>query len=575
MELTTRRDFMRESLAATTGLVLPNLSSARGASGGSRQRADSRPNIVLILADDMGYSDLHCYGSEIHTPNLDSLAGRGLRFAQFYNNPRCCPSRASLMTGLYPHQVGFGLMASDYGRWPYPAYRSDLSDQCVTIAEALRLGGYRTAMCGKWHITPVTMQSKHNWPIQRGFEQYFGTIAGASSYFDPLTLTRDNAPVRTKENFYYTDAITQNAVQYIDEYGRRAEPFFIYVAYTAPHWPLQALAEDIAKYEKKYRIGWDAVRSGRVRRQVAMGLIEAKWGLSSRNPRVPPWAVAPYKQWEARRMAVYAAQIDRMDQGVGKIMAKLSELGIEDNTLTMFLSDNGGNYEEMGKPNTTDAVGIASPHETLGGKLVRVGNDPSILPGSDDTYQSYGYPWGNVSNTPFRLYKHYCHEGGISTPFIVHWPAVIQPGNSLTPQIGHEMDVMATCLDVAGVNYPKNYHGREIIPLAGKSLLPIFQGKQREGYTIFWEHEGNSAVRMGKWKLVSKYPDYWALYDMEADRTELHDLADEHPELVKEMNSMYTAWAKRVGVRPWPLPGYGFGWPRQPEYLRKSELEDE
>jgi arylsulfatase A-like enzyme len=570
MGLKTRRDFMRDGIVTTAGMILPTLTSAQGVSAGSNRAAGSRPNIVLILADDLGFSDLNCYGSEINTPSLNTLADGGLRFMQFYNSPRCCPSRASLMTGLYSHQVGFGLMADDYGRFQAPAYRGDLSDRCVTIAEALRLGGYHTLMCGKWHLTPPMLASQHNWPVQRGHERFFGTIAGACSYFDPATLSRDNTPIRAEGDFYYTDALTQNAIKYIDEYGRKKDPFFLYLAYTAPHWPLQALSDDIAKYKDRYHIGWDAVRSQRHSRQIEMGMIEEKWGISPRDPRVPPWGLARYKEWEARRMAVYAAQIDRMDQGIGKVVAKLQELGIEKNTLIMFMSDNGGNYEELGGTTAIDRVPIFIPHETRDGRLVRVGNDPSLMPGPDDTYQSYGIPWGNVGNTPFRYYKHFAHEGGISTPFIAYWPATIRPSAKLTSQIAHEIDVMATCLDVAGIEYPKTYEGHDIIPLEGKSLLPIFEGKEREGHqAIFWEHEGNSAVRAGKWKLVSKYPDYWELHDMETDRTELHDLADRYPQRVSEMASMYAEWAKKVGAQPWPLPGMELSPLSVPEYLKR------
>jgi len=571
MALITRRDFMRAGMGATAGTLLPAMNSARDPSSPMGKVEGARPNIIMILADDMGFSDIGCYGSEIHTPHLDRMAAGGLRFSQFYNNPRCCPSRACLLTGLYPHQVGFGLMTAEYGESPFPAYKGDLSDRCVTIAEALRPSGYRTAVCGKWHLTPPALESQHNWPLQRGFEKYFGTIAGASSYFDPATLTRDNSRIRASGNFYYTDAIAQNAVQYIDEFGRTGSPFFLYVAFTSPHWPLHALAEDIAKYQDRYHTGWDELRAERHQRMLKMGMVEEKWGISSRDPRVPPWDLARYKDWEARRMAVYAAQIDRMDQGIGKILAKLQELGIEKDTLIMFMSDNGGNFEELsGARGANVEVPIHIPHETFDGRLVRVGNDPSVMPGTDDTYQSYGIPWGNVSNTPFRLFKHYAHEGGISTPLVAYWPAMIRQGNTITQQIGHEMDIMATCIDVAGVDYPKTYQGREIIPLEGKTLLPIFQGRHREGHeALFWEHEGNSAVRMGKWKLVSKYPDYWELHDMEADRTELHDLADQDTQRVSEMASLYGEWAKKVGAQPWPLPGVESDVPGIPKYLRR------
>lgn len=558
-----RREFLTSALGAVTGSILPHSANAAPA-------RETRPNIVLIMADDMGFSDLGCYGSEINTPNLDRLAKRGLRFSQFYNSPRCCPSRAALLTGLYSHQAGFGLMADDFGKYQAPAYRGDLSDRCVTIAEVLRQGGYRTAMSGKWHLTPPLLESKHNWPMQRGFERFFGTIAGAGSYFDPATLVRNNERVRAHENFFYTDAIAENAVSYIDEYARQNAPFFLYTAFTAPHWPLQAFSEDIAKYRGRYASGWDALRADRHERMVQMGIVDRKWGITRRDPRVPPWEAADYKDWEQRRMEVYAAQVERMDRGVGQIFAKLEQLGIADNTLVLFLADNGGNAEEMRDAGPLANVPLFIPHETFDGRLVRTGNDPAIAPGTDDTYQSYGIPWGNVSNTPFRQYKHFAHEGGISTPLIAHWPKVIGQSKSVTHQVGHEIDIMATCLEAAGVAYPKMRAGHSVIPLEGKSLMPIFQGKQREGHgEICWEHEGNCALRQGKWKLVSSYPNSWELYDMEADRTEMHNLVDQQPARLKEMAGLYAKWAKRVGVEPWPLPGLTLSAPGVPPYLRQ------
>jgi arylsulfatase A-like enzyme len=561
----TRREFLGVAAGAAAGLAssyaLPQTSGGK-----------LRPNIVVILADDMGFSDLGCYGSEIQTPNLDKLASGGMRFTEFYNSPRCCPSRAALLTGLYSHQSGFGLMADDYGKFTAPAYRGDLGENCVTIAEALRLGGYRTAMCGKWHLTPPFPQSQHNWPLQRGFEAFYGTIGGACSYNDPATLLLDNQHIRASGDFYYTDAIAQNAVRYIDDYSRRNAPFFLYCAFTAPHWPLQAPEEEIAKYADRYKAGWDAMRAERHERMIGAKIVDRKWPLSPRDPRVPPWTLAGYKEWEQRRIAVYAAQVDRMDQGIGRILDKLKERGIFDNTLILFLSDNGGCYEELPGPDSAIArVPLFTPHETLDGRLVQVGNDPSVMPGGADTYQSYGIPWGNASNTPFRLYKHFAHEGGISTPMIAHWPALIRQGGTLTSQIGHEIDIMATCLDVAGADYPSSHRGHSILPLEGKSLLPILEGRQREGHSaLFWEHEGNSAVRAGKWKLVARHADYWELYDMEEDRTEMHNLVDQYPERVKDIAEQYRVWAKRVGVEPWPLPGMADNLFENPGYLRKN-----
>ncbi len=551
--MSNRRKFLQAGSAMAATMALGGVKSALGQNG-----APSRPNIIFILADDMGYSDIGCYGSEVDTPNLNALAEGGLRFSNFYNNPRCCPSRASLMTGLYSHQVGFALMADNYGECPYPAYKGDLSNNCVTLAEALRFGGYRTAMTGKWHLTPPMLESKHNWPMQRGFERYFGTIAGACSYYDPATLTDGNEHVRAGKDFYYTDAIGDHASRYIDEFTGPGQykPFFIYSAFTAPHWPLQAPESVVNKYIERFSVGWDQIRSDRHRRQIEMGLLPEKWQMTQRDPRVPPWPLAAHKEWETRRMAVYAAQIECLDRNIGKIVAKLKEKGAYENTLILFMSDNGGNLEELGNAGPIDRTAIFMPHETLDGHLVRVGNDPSIMPGGADTYQSIGIPWGNVANTPFRMYKHYTEEGGISTPFIAHWPAGIQLGkNAITNQVGHETDVMATVLDLAHTSYPKERDGVPVLPTVGTSLVPVFSGKPRAARTFFWEHEGNAAVRIGKWKLVSTFPDYWQLFDMEADRTELHDLADQYPDRVRQMAHAYKEWTKMVGAMPWPVPG--------------------
>jgi arylsulfatase A-like enzyme len=565
----TRRKFVAGALGGTAALGLANGLREQTRPEQAQRSAERRPNIILMMADDMGFSDIGCYGSEIHTPNLDKLAAGGLRFRQFYNSPRCCPSRAALLTGLYSHQAGFGLMADNYGSFSSPAYSGDLNDRCVTIAEALKLGGYQTAMAGKWHLTPPMPGFKHNWPLQRGFDHYFGTIAGAGSFFDPATLTRDNESIRAGDGFYYTDAIGDHATRFVDQYSQNEKPFFLYVAFTSPHWPLQALEEDIARYADRYKTGWDVLRAERHERMMQMGLVEKKWGITPRDPRVPPWELASYKDWEARRMAVYAAQIDRMDQNIGKIVSKLEQRNLLDNTLILFLSDNGGNYEELAASGGAVANDpLFRPHETFEGKLMRAGNKPSIMPGPADTYTSYGIPWGNVSNTPFRQYKHYAHEGGISTPLVAHWPNGIREKNRFTSQVGHEIDIMATCLDITGITYP-TYQNRQILPLEGKSLLPVFQGKQREGHaTICWEHEGNSAIRQSKWKLVSAYPDWWELYDMEADRTEMHNLADRYPDKVKELTALYQAWAKRVGVENWPLPGMTAIPTAAPAYLK-------
>jgi arylsulfatase A-like enzyme len=554
------REYMAKLSLRWLGVILcwTLLTACNGAEG------DQRPNIVLILADDMGFSDLGCYGSEISTPNLDKMAAGGLRFTQFYNTPRCCPSRAALLTGLYPQEAGVGGMMEDRG---LPGYHGELNTHCVTLAEVLRGAGYHTLMVGKWHLCHIFFDGKKqlnfesetpfwdnklDWPLQRGFEEYYGTIHGVSSYFDPFSLVRGNTTIRPEQtNFYYTDSIADNAVAYIDKYANRKAPFFLYVAFTAPHWPLQAPEADIARHRQTYLAGWDAIRTNRYRRQVALGLINRDWALSPRDPRVTPWTDASNKEWEANRMATYVAMVEHLDQGVGKIVSALEARNIETNTLILFLSDNGA-CNELIHPEWYDV-----PSRTRDGREVKAGNkDKSVLAGPVDVWQSYGTPWANVSDTPFRLYKHFTHEGGISSPFIVSWPAVIKRKGQVADQLGHIIDVMPTLLDVAKAAYPTQFNSQAILPMEGESLRPLFEGKQcLTTKPVYWEHEGNRAVRAGKWKLVSRYPGSWELYDMEADRTELHNLAARNPDEVKELSDLYQQWAKRCGVvTPKQLP---------------------
>jgi arylsulfatase A-like enzyme len=501
---------------------------------------------VLILADDMGFSDLGCYGSEILTPNLDRLAKGGLRFTQFYNTARCCPTRAALMTGLYPHQAGVGHMTQD---WRRPGYRGDLNQETATLAEVLRGAGYQTMMCGKWHLTRHTGSEgpKHNWPMARGFDKFFGTIQGGGNYFDPVSLTRDNQFSRPTGDFYYTDAISEYAAGYIEQAGRSGKPFFLYVAYTAPHWPLHARPEDVIRYRGKYAMGWDALREQRQKRMIDLEILRAEWPLTPRDSRVNAWDEVPYKEWHQRRMEVYAAQIDSMDRGIGRILEKVAQVGAQENTLVFFLSDNGGCAEEVAATWQNAVI----PAKTRDGRAVQVGNNPNILPGPENTFQSYGVPWANASNTPFRLYKHWVHEGGIATPLIVYWPAGLKQPGRLTQEIGHVIDLVPTCLEVAGCQFPSVFGGYKTTPLEGQSLVPVLLGKTRQRGPIFWEHEGNRAVRDGKWKLVSKHPGAWELYDMEADRTERNNVAQKFPAIVKYMSQQYESWAKRSHVEPW------------------------
>jgi arylsulfatase len=514
----------------------------------------NKPNVLLILNDDMGYSDLGCYGGEVRTPNLDRLAAGGLRFSQFYNTARCSPSRASLLTGLHPHQTGIGILTEPTGP---EAYAGNLNKRCVTIAEVLKTAGYRTYLSGKWHVTSSITEPSDSWPLQRGFDAFYGTIIGAGSFYDPNTLTRgnDNIEHEPKEDpsFFYTDAITSQAVDYIDTHMRDHgdKPFFTYVGFTAPHWPLHARDEDIARYKGRFDEGWDTLREKRLERLVRSGILDKQWQLSPRDPTQPPWSSADDKAWLARCMEVYAAQIDRMDQGIGRILAALERNGIADDTLIVFLADNGACAEDI--PDNlpqgllSDKLGIAR-NRTRDGRPVRFGNDASIMPGPEDTYQSYGVAWANLSNTPFRLYKHWVHEGGISTPLIFHWPKGIAARNEIRHNPGYLPDIMATLCDICGAQYPSQFPGRDVLPLEGRSLKPAFTEDGVVRGPMFWEHEGNCAMRDGPWKLVRKHPGDWELYDMEADRTELHDLAAREPARVAAMAKAWDAWAARCGV---------------------------
>ena len=560
-----RRDFLRVLGLGAVSFVMPGCNSVSGLSAGSAKW----PNVILIMADDMGYSDIGCYGGEIHTPNLDKLAAGGLRFTQFYNTARCCPTRASLMTGLYQHQAGVGHMMSDRG---YDAYRGDLNNRCVTIAEVLKTAGYSTYMSGKWHVTKSIKPDgdKHNWPRQRGYDRFFGTIHGAGSFYDPNTLTRENTQiVPDSKDFYYTDAISDNAAKFILEHKGRSgdRPFFMYIAYTAPHWPMHAKPQDIAKYKGRYAQGWDALRTERHKRMIEMGIVKSKWEITKRDSAVPPWEQAEDKHWFQRRMEVYAAMVDCLDQGVGRIVSELKRTGNFENTLIFFLADNGGCAEEYGsrgpvKPDPSKPVVLKPmgkdelqtrmrPAVTRDGRPVRTGY--GVMPGPADTYIAYGRPWANASNTPFRLYKHWVHEGGISTPLIAHWPSRIKSRGKLRHQSGHLIDIMATCVDISGATYPPEYKGNKIIPMEGRSLVPAFDNRPIQREAIYWEHEGNRAIRKGKWKLVSRHPGKWELYDLEADRTELNNLAQKYTRTVEQLKAMYESWAARCGVQPWPV----------------------
>jgi arylsulfatase A-like enzyme len=504
------------------------------ASQSCHHQVEKKPNIILILADDMGYSDLGCYGSEIKTPNLDSLAANGIRYRQFYNGARSCPSRAALMTGMYCHKAGVGWMDYDQG---VEGYKGGLNNHCVTIAQVLKPAGYSTYMTGKWHIMHWREQMpdgpRGNRPPQRGFDRFYGILGGGGSYFNPDLFVQNNI-IKSGNGFYVTDAIADSAVKFIDEHNT-TNPFFCYVAFTSPHWPLHAKEQDIAKYMKKYSIGWDSLRNERFKKMKKMGVLLPDVQLSPRDETVPAWKDITAKDralW-IKRMAIYAAQIDCMDQGIGRIIEELKKKGMLENTLIMFLSDNGGCAEEISRGDTSYA-----------------------LLGKNESHESYRINWTNMSNTPFREYKHWTHEGGISTPFIMHWPAGISAKNIFTDQIGHITDIMATCKELSGAVYPDTFKGEKIYSLDGKSLVPVMKGQTFDHGYIFWEHEANRAVRFGKWKLVSKgnavepYAGKWELYDMEKDRAELHDLSAENHDLVKQLSEEWQKWAEKSFVLP-------------------------
>ncbi|HJZ59302.1 MAG TPA: arylsulfatase [Gemmataceae bacterium] len=513
-----------------------------------------RPNVLLILADDLGYADLGCYGGEIATPNLDRLAANGLRFRQFYNASRCCPSRASLLTGLYPHQAGVGDMTADA---KLPGYRGFPQPNTRTIAEVLRAAGYHTSLVGKWHLSggPKTPR-----PTDRGFDEFYGMIGGFNSCFqeDPFyTRLPAGRPKRAypKDGFYSTDVFGDYALDFLALTRRQHKPFFQYLAFNAPHFPLHAKPEDIRKYADTYTAGWDVLRRKRHARQLELGVLLKGTPLSPRSPYTtradflrcgenPAWdALPPDRRADlARRMAVYAAMVECMDRNVGRVVNDLRKAGDLDNTLILFLSDNGAcaEWDPFGFDGSSGPNNVLHTGDRLAGM------------GGPGTYHSYGSGWANACNTPFRLYKHYCHEGGIRTPLVAHWPAGIAARGEFRDQVGHVIDVMATVVDVCGATYPAAVRGTAITPMEGRSLLPAFAGKPIDRGALYWEHEGNRAVRTGKWKLVARARGPWELFDLDADPVELTDLAAKEPGRVRELAAAWDDWARRVHIEPWP-----------------------
>ena len=520
---------MRPLALAIAALSVCLLASPRV--GAEQAKPLSRPNIVIVLVDDMGFSDIGCYGGEIDTPNIDRLAQGGLRFTQFYNAGRCCPTRASLLTGRHPHQVGIGHMTEPPGITLgfEGAYQGYLNDQCVTIAQVLRRGAYHTLMAGKWH---VGLSRKETWPLKRGFDRYYGCLSGACNYFKPggdRGITLDNAPVQTDETFYATDTFTDYACKFILEASKEDDrPFFLYLAYNAPHWPLNSKWDEFMKYKGKYKDGWEALMQDRLVRQKAMGLVDDQIDAA---PHVgPKWDSLTEKQRDNLDsiMAAYAGCIDSIDQNIGKLTRHLQRMGKLENTVIFFLSDNGACQEggTLGK-GSLDMV-KNPPLETVDG--VRL-----------------GLAWANACNTPFRLYKHYVHEGGACTPMIASWPAGIPKRlkGSFVREHAYLPDFMATCVELADAEYPTN-----VPPSEGVSIIPLLKGSDRPIHTgpIYWQHEGNAAVRWGKWKLVREYRKPWELYDLDADRAEMHDLAKSSPEKTAEMVKLWTDWARKNDV---------------------------
>jgi len=507
-----------------------------------------RPNILLILADDMGYSDLGFMGSGIETPNIDRLGKEGLIFNQIYNTARCCPTRASLLTGLYSHNTGMGWMtASNLG---HPGYTGDLNDQCATFAQVLSQYGYKTYMTGKWHVTYDKFMKpdgpKHSWPIQRGFDKYYGHLTGGGGYYHPGNLIYNNEWLEIPDDFYLTTAVSDSTVAFIQHHLETEpdKPFMFYLAYYAPHRPLHAPQKYVSKYRGKFMEGWDVLRERKFNRLKELGMIKDSEKLSARPSDIPAWdSLSDHEKkiWDAR-MAVYAAMIDCMDEGIGKVLNLLEEKGELDNTVIFFLSDNGGCAEGQGKKDLTDE------------EILALGNEFPM--------QSYRKEWANVSNVPFRLYKKDTYEGGISTPMLVRWPNGIKEKNKIVPQMGHVIDLMPTILDLAGAKYPEEINGIQLHPLQGMSLVPAFHGEIFNRGPLFFEHQSNRAVIDGEWKLVSrgtKKPPYtgpWHLYNLELDRTETTDLSDQYPEKVKELSELWDQWASNNNVypldaRPW------------------------
>ncbi len=528
-----------------------------------------RPNIIIIMADDLGFSDLGCYGGEIKTPNIDRLGFNGVRMNSFYNTSRCCPSRASLLSGLYPHQAGLGRMTHDMN---LPGYQGTLDKNTVTIAELLKNSGYQTGMVGKWHVSETpslepeeqlkwlahqkdkgVFSDTSTYPIARGFEKYFGNIWGVVDYYDPFSLVNNKKQVESvPEDYYHTTAIGDSAVAYVNEFSKKDAPFFLYVAHTAPHWPLQAPDSIIKKYEDKYRKGWKPIRKNRYRGLIEKGIIKSEVALPDFMFPGREWEKNKDTVWDAHAMATHAAMIDILDQTVGELINQLEQSEELDNTVIFFLSDNGASSE---RPSEYGA-GFDRPGETRSGEQIHFPVAKDFLSGPQTVISGIGPEWAHVSNTPFRYWKARVFEGGITTPFIAHWPAGLNNnGNVIDNTAAHITDLMATCLDLTKVEYPKNFKGKAVKPTVGKSIIPILKGvcSQNSQKDYFWEHFGAAALRSGDWKIVKlDSQSEWRLYSLKEDRTEINDLADQNAQTLNIMKERWEKLANQYQVYPAP-----------------------
>ncbi len=491
--------------------------------------AARQPNIVVIIADDMGFSDIGCYGGEIPTPNIDALAKGGLRFTNYYVNNMCLVTRASLMTGHYPKTAKPG---------------ATLSKNCVTLPELLRQSGYTTLMTGKWHLGNHARAGAGS-PNDRGFDHWYGIPGGAASFYDPDLLTRDGRDIsheaRDNPNYYFTDALSNEAAgmvnRTLDENPQR--PFFLYLAYTAAHWPLHAREGDIKKHQGAFTKGWDRLRKERLDRMKKIGVISPDCRISPRHPKIPAWNNEKHKPWQQRRMEVYAAQVTVMDEGIGRIMNLLRKREAFDNTIVLYMHDNGACHVEYGE----QRKGSYLPAKTRDGRPMMPGNRPDIMPGAEHTYQSVGYGWANLGNTPFRLFKQHDHEGGNRSPLIAHWPKGITGKGALVKSVCHVTDMMPTLLEAAGIDYPVKFSNQPILPHVGRSLASAFSGKEvPDRESIFWKHAKGRALRSGDWKLVAQSRGGWELYNLAKDPTELNNLAGSNPEKLSQLRKKWQAW---------------------------------